>query len=232
MSEYRRRYRKCGRERRGTKMLVSESFRVAAPQRNMDVVFREIAERALREREEYERKTGPINSEMGSANGTWHVLVTHPQHERIALAHLAARRFGAYVPMLDRVVYSERRQKKQRLQKLMFPGYVFVFVWSVVKNYRRITNVPGVARMLMSNSDRPAVLTDEDINRMQAEEAKSVAEANGLWFRGKNRRRRWRKQCGDADDTVTYAPKSYFDNIGKLDENGRNGVLQKALGLL
>lgn len=199
---------------------------------NMEIVYREIAKRALKEAEDRARKIGPINAEMASPHGTWHVLTTHPQHERIALAHLAARRFGAYVPMLDRVVYSKRHRKKQRLQSLMFPGYVFVFVWDLAKNYRRIVNVPGVARMLMRDSDCPATLTDEDINRMQAEEAKSVAEANGLYFKGKNRSRGWRKRMEDGANTVTSSPKSYFDNIGSLDEEGRVGVLHKALGLL
>lgn len=213
-------------------MLASETFLAAPSKRNMDVVFREIAERALREAEERARKVGPINAEMSETNGTWHVLTTHPQHERIALAHLAARRFGAYVPMLDRVVFSKKHQRKQLQQSLMFPSYVFVFVWDLSKNYQRIINVPGVARMLMREADRPAVLTDDDINRMQAEEAKSVAEANGLWFRGKSRRRRWRKQRSEGDGMVTFSPKSYFGNIGALDEVERVGLLHKALGLL
>lgn len=198
----------------------------------MEIVYREIAKRALKEAEERARKIGPINAEMASPHGTWHVLTTHPQHERIALAHLAARRFGAYVPMLDRVVYSKRHQKKQRTQSFMFPGYVFVFVWDLATNYRRIVNVPGAARLLMRDSDCPATLTDEDINRMQAEEAKSVASANGLWFCGKKRKRRWRNQRSDDDGVVTSSPKSYFDGVGDLDESERVGVLHKALGLL
>lgn len=211
-------------------MLASDTLLAQQPKRNMALVFEEISRRALREAEERERRIGPINAEMASAAGNWHVLSTHPQSERIAAAHLAARRFGIYVPMVDRVAYP--KGKKQRVQALMFPGYVFVFAWDVAKNYRRIMACPGVARMLMTGTDgHPAIISDEFINRVQGEEARSIAEADGLYFRGKKRRPRRRRCPGEAADDLIYRPKCYMDNIAGLDEAGRNGVLHKALGL-
>lgn len=211
-------------------MLASNALLAQQPKRNMALVFEEISRRALREAAERERRIGPINAEMASASGNWHVISTHPQSERIAAAHLAARRFGIYVPMVDRVSYP--KGKKLRIQSLMFPGYVFVFAWDVARNFRRIMACPGVARMLMTDTDgHPAIISDEFINRVQGEEARSIAEADGLWFRGKNKARRRRRKPGEGPEELVYKPKCYMGNIAELDEANRIGLLHKALGL-
>src|SRR5437588_12517795 len=54
----------------------------------------------------------------------WHIVRTELGRETIAAAHLAGRRFGIYLPMIDSVP--------------LFPGYLFVFAWGITDQWRRI----------------------------------------------------------------------------------------------
>ena len=173
---------------------------------------------------------GELNAEHGEGSAQWHVATVHPGHENIAAAHLAARRFGVYVPMIDDVAFLP--QGKRRSSKRMFPGYVFLFVWDVALHLGRIHACPGVARVLFSDPERPAVISDSDMEAIQAAEARSIAEAEGLYWRGKKRPRGKRREPLPESDLLKSSPRCYFSNIESLDDHGRVGVLHKALGLL
>ncbi len=51
--------------------------------------------------------------------------------------------------------------------RLIFPGRVFVFVWDVLAHWRRITACPGVSAIMCDGAERPIVVPDEQINRIQ-----------------------------------------------------------------
>ena len=192
---------------------------------NMDEVFRALAERATERAE----KIGPLNAELvANAESGWYVVSTHPAHELIAAAHLSSRRFGVYVPTLEDVVFGPKG--KRRLSRRMFPGYVFVFVWGIAQHVARIHACPGVARVLMLGDEHPAPIGQDFIDDAQAAEARSIALAEGLYWRGKKERKRWRNRA-DPENLLISSPKCYLSNIESLDGEARVGLLQKALGL-
>ena len=192
---------------------------------NMDDVFRALAERATERAE----RIGPLNAELiANAEAGWYVVSKHPAHELVAAAHLSARRFGVYVPTLEDVVYGPKG--KRRLSRRMFPGYVFVFVWGIAQHVARIHACPGVARVLMLGDEHPAPIGQDFIDGAQAAEARSIALAEGLYWKSKNRRK-MKRRAWTEPEILTSSPKCYFSNIDSLDDESRVGVLHKALGL-
>lgn len=192
---------------------------------NMDEVFRALAERATERAE----KIGPLHAEItANAGSGWYVVSTHPAHEFVAAAHLSARRFGIYVPVLEDVVFGLKG--KRRVSRRMFPGYVFVFVWGIAQHVARIHACPGVARVLMSGDEHPAQIGQDFIDATLIAEARSIALAEGLYWKSKNRRKMKRRAWSEPE-ILTSSPKCYFSNIDSLDDESRVGVLHKALGL-
>lgn len=93
------------------------------------------------------------------ASPRWHLIETHPNQERTAAAHLVARRFGVFIPEIEEDVV--RRGRKYHQTRLMFTGYIFVFVWDIMRHSSRIKAIPGVARIMLSRMEtRPAVVVD------------------------------------------------------------------------
>ena len=168
----------------------------------------------------------------------WHVIVTEPNRESTAAAHLVARGFGTYLPEFDEVVVirGKRRVRRQR----MFPGYLFVFIWAVETQWRRISACAGVSRLLLCG-DKPAVLSDKDINDIQTEEFKNLVNNTPLFVETKKKRRkrlkRWERELerhaceGMVEGTFRVSTKSYFAGLEKEDSTGRNQILHRALGL-
>lgn len=85
----------------------------------------------------------------------WFILLTEPQMERKAAAHLIGRRFKVYLP--EELVWTTRgvRRRKVEIRRPMFRGYLFIrlgFIadgdrWSVV------TSVPGVHKFMRTGDD-------------------------------------------------------------------------------
>src|SRR5262249_2510085 len=130
------------------------------------------------------RRDGPYRAEIvPERTPLWHVLMTAPTEENLAAAHLIGRGFGVYVPTFERV-WMGRGGKRTR-QLPLFPGHVFLFVWNVERHWRRIRACPGVHRIL-TIEERPVVVEDAAINRMQA------IEFSGIEVMKPRRRRRRR----------------------------------------
>lgn len=177
----------------------------------------------------------------------WHVIETLPNHERSVAAHLIARRFGMFVPETEEDIV--RRGRKLHVTRLMFTGYVFVFVWDIAAHAGRLTSIPGVARLMCHPAvdggfPKPVVVADSVINRIRAvENSKRPLPAitiEGLAYSPKHKRRRWRKHRRDqqkaelakASEVIAVRPWDAFqDAIATLDEGGRNQTLLVALGL-
>lgn len=161
---------------------------------------------------------------------TWHLVETHPSSERKAAEYLIARRFGVYIPEIEETVV--RRGRKFDRKSLMFTGYIFVFVWDVLKHQSRIEAVPGVARLMLVDGERPAVISDEIIDQIRAVE-NSKRPIPGF-ANGTTKKKRWRKSQKEQDHweiVSTRAWSPFLDNLNTIDSNGRNQALWKALGL-
>lgn len=180
----------------------------------------------------------------------WHVIETHPNHERTAASHLIARRFGVFIPETEETII--RRGRRLDVTRLMFTGYIFVFVWSIMKHISRIESCPGVARIIFVDDQpdqprRPAVITDKKIDEIRAVENSKrplpLIMTDGMATFTKKKRRwskkklEWfelqQKQQRDRDnEVISCRPWSPFqDSLIRLDSQGRNLTLLNALGL-
>jgi transcription antitermination factor NusG len=158
----------------------------------------------------------------------WHVLVTQPSHEKIAAGHLIARGFGVYLPEIERVRVV--RGARRRYTTPMFPGYLFVFVWAIEKQWRRIEACTGVVRMLR-NGDSPAVITDADIRDLQAVEFSEIAKQPRPPRRKGQSRRLQGLDAIRSEEIVHISAKSYWAEITRFDTATRISRLHRALGL-
>jgi transcription antitermination factor NusG len=183
-------------------------------------------------------KATPIDANIWpDGRSLWHVVVTHPQCENIAAAHLAGRRFGVYLP----TGYEEKfiRGCKRVVNRPLFPGYLFLFVQRIDRNWHKIEGCAGVAHIMVRDAgaidagDRflvPVVVTDNVMDHIQALEANEITK-NIKTEPPKSRKQR-RLEAWLSEAERAYVPrvttKSYWSN---LDERGRKSALNKALGL-
>lgn len=186
----------------------------------------QIERRALEIQADIERKSGPYYAEIvPGSEPLWHLLATVPTAENDAIDQLSARRFGVWSPEAEVIRMVRGRKVAQR--RRLFPGHVLLFVWDVMAHWRRIMNNPAVTRIL-SVDERPVVVPFKDIRDLQVIEFYGVEALTP-------RRRHWRKKKGrmvsTGPDVISISPKSYWSDVTTLDDDGRNRLLHKALGL-
>lgn len=178
----------------------------------------------------------------------WHVIEVYPGAERKVASALVARRFGIYIPEMDETVIV--RGCAVDRTELMFPGYIFAFVWDVMAHRTRIEAIDGGVRVMLDANGEPLHLSDAEIDLIRAiengarpirlEEFQVEVDAP-LSSRKKKQRRRTKRIVitvtdeivrtraggwvrGDFDDTINAA-------LLSLDLPGRNQTLMRALGL-
>ena len=159
-----------------------------------------IERHALEIAAEFDRKIGPFKAEIvPDATPAWHILRTAPGQEDKAARFLEARAFGVFLP---RFVKGARlvlpREIVDLSDKLLFPGKLFVFVWDVLAHWRRITACPGVQSIMCDGSERPVVVPDMQMNRIQI-----------LQFELAVPRRKRRKRYRSAEDRLTISTISH-----------------------
>ena len=169
----------------------------------------------------------------------WYALQIVSGQERIAAAHLVARRFGIFLPETE-----ERRSRRGKLiavARPMFPGYLFLFTWLEGRNYRRAISCPGVLDFLRAGAN-VAVVPDRVIDGVRAEENRQrplvVNNTAIAWFRkGRRGFRRFRKmiqqgqRIEDSQIVGVHTWSALSDGLRDLDGDGRNRLLLAALGV-
>lgn len=177
--------------------------------------------------QEINKKTGKLEP----VKAQWHLLRIQPGMEELAASHLIARKFGIYLPMFW-TASKDRYGKTRKRMKKLFPGYLFVFVWDVKKHWHRITSCPGVIAIELS-ADKAVVVPDGYIRRAQEIEIE-FDETIEKAARGKKRKRRRRRgdpvQTEEPAHIIIHAYDAMHDIRG-LDDDSRNQILRKALGL-
>lgn len=190
----------------------------------------------------------PLVAEMvPGISPAWHLIETHPNQERTAAAHLVARRFGVFVPESEHDVV--RRGRKRHVTRLMFTGYLFVFVWSVLYHRERIEACPGVKRIvnktMPDGSESPAVVSDKEINLIRAVENGQrplpaimlPADISRPKSKKKRKSRKKKKELvkvdpqRDDDIVACYSWSPFQRDLLTLDGQGRTESLRRALGL-
>ena len=163
------------------------------------------------------KKRGPYYAEISSHQTPhWHILRIAPGAENKATDALADRGIGVFLP---KFVTGARLVMPHEVvdlsDKLMFPGRVFVFVWDVLAHWRRIMACPGVHGIMCTGSERPIVVPDDHMRRIQY-----------LQFVLAYRTKRRRKRYPAADDTIKISSADYLHVDGDM----RNRVLEIQLG--
>jgi len=200
-------------------------------------VLEKIKRRALEITADLERKLGPYRAEIiPGAQAAWHIVTTYASNEEKAADYLADRGIGVFVPRFAegstlRIAIPKHEQRRERAcyrdidlgEKLIFPGRVLVFVWDVRAHWRRIRACPGVAAIMVDQSECPIAVKQLDIAWIQALQFSLVPQP-------KEKRDRYSKRSKNNDmfnDIITISTKSYWVEDGAE----RTRLLDKELAL-
>lgn len=167
----------------------------------------------------------------------WYVVETYPQCERGVADELVARRFGIFVPEVEETII--RRGRVIERKALMFTRYIFVFTWLTDQNYSLIKNTKDVFRFATTDSNKPSVVTDAEIDMLRRMENRErpftvVFDDNEPpAFLSKKARARWKPRVFDAKRDIlrVRAWSAFDDGFAALDADERTQTLRKALAL-
>jgi transcription antitermination factor NusG len=176
-----------------------------------------IEARALEIAAALDRKDGPYYAQViEDVVPRWHIVRTTPGQESKATGYLSDRGIGVFLPQF---IAGSRLKLGNELielgEKLIFPGRVFVFVWDVLAHWRRIMACPGVQSIMVNGSEKPVVVPDTEINRIQ------VMQYVLAYARPKRR-----KRYASANDRIRIFTRGY----DQIDGTERNRVLDRLLG--
>jgi|HubBroStandDraft_1064217.scaffolds.fasta_scaffold340679_2 transcription antitermination factor NusG len=103
-----------------------------------------------------------MSTEFAISMPRWFAAYTRSNHERSAADQLAQRSIAHFVPTYESVrVWKDR---KKRLERPLFPGYVFVRV--PLEEKLRVLVVPGIVR-LVGFDGHPLPVPDEEIETLR-----------------------------------------------------------------
>lgn len=100
----------------------------------------------------------------------WHVIEVWPGVENRIADELTLRRFGVYVPQVERK-WDDRGRMVDCSPTLMFPGYIFVFVWDIDQHRSRIEYPPSKTRL------RAFSICDRIASRAPASSLEAIASS-------------------------------------------------------
>ncbi len=94
----------------------------------------------------------------------WYCLHTRSRHEDVVYQRLERKGFQIFLPKLQ--VWSRRKDRRKRIQKALFPGYVFVN--ELLNPFRtlEILKTPGVVKIL-GNEQGPTPVPETQIESIK-----------------------------------------------------------------
>jgi transcription antitermination factor NusG len=104
----------------------------------------------------------PLTAHDIAAEVYWFVAYTCPNREKKVAEQLDRRNIEQLLPVYHSI--RQWKDRKVRLARPLFPGYVFVRIAS--RERLRVLEIPGVAR-IVGFGNEPARLRDEDIRSIQ-----------------------------------------------------------------
>ena len=96
---------------------------------------------------------------------SWYGLYTGSCHEQRVYDQLAAQSFLAYLPRIE--VWSRRLDRRKKIQKPFFPGYLFVNSTMDRDHQVKILGIRGIVRILGNGRGEPVPIADEQIESVQ-----------------------------------------------------------------
>lgn len=83
---------------------------------------------------------------MESDRSFWYCVHTRSRHEDAVYQRLSDKKMQAFLPKLE--VWSRRRDRRKKIQKALFPGYLFVYENLELRRGLEILKTPGVVKIL------------------------------------------------------------------------------------
>jgi len=108
---------------------------------------------------------GDINGPVGGeAQVRWYAVHTRSRHERKAAAELDRRGFEIFLPEYQS--WSRRRDRRQRITRILFPGYLFVH--TPLDPARRLAVIQASSVVaIVGAAHRPVPVPDEQVESVK-----------------------------------------------------------------
>ena len=162
-----------------------------------------------------------LNEQTGEL--AWCVVETVGGKEALLASEIVRVGLSAYWPrypvMMRANSYSPN--KKKRVMKSLFPGYVFAGF--IGQTWRRVCGLPGGRQVLEAGFERPALIPLEFLRRLLGSEpelAHNLARA----------RRAFGFKVGDQVRIVDGPFQGLYAKLRELDDDGRISILLDILG--
>ncbi len=94
----------------------------------------------------------------------WYCLHTRSRHEEMVFQRLEDKRIFSFLPKLE--VWSRRKDRRKKIQKALFPGYIFVREVLDPLHRLEILKTPGVVKIL-GNEEGPVAVPEIQIESIQ-----------------------------------------------------------------
>src|SRR5271157_6065705 len=94
----------------------------------------------------------------------WYCVHTRSRHEDAVYQRLSDKKFQTFLPKLE--VWSKRKDRRKKIQKALFPGYLFVYEILNPRLGLEILKTPGVVKIL-GNEAGPAPVPDAQIESIK-----------------------------------------------------------------
>jgi|GEM_PF-65732 transcription termination/antitermination protein NusG len=95
----------------------------------------------------------------------WYAIRTRSRHEQKVKYQLENKSFKVFLPVMEG--WSKRKDRKKKILKPLFPGYLFIDFELIKSRWLEIVKVPGVANIL-GYSNEPFPIPEEQIASLQA----------------------------------------------------------------
>jgi len=77
---------------------------------------------------------------------SWYCVHTRSRHEDVVYQRLTDKQIQAFLPKME--VWSKRKDRRKKIQKALFPGYLFVYEMMNPQHGLEILKTPGVVKIL------------------------------------------------------------------------------------
>jgi len=77
---------------------------------------------------------------------SWYCVHTRSRHEGVVYQRLVDKQIQAFLPKME--VWSKRKDRRKKIQKALFPGYLFVYEMMNPQHGLEILKTPGVVKIL------------------------------------------------------------------------------------
>jgi transcription antitermination factor NusG len=101
---------------------------------------------------------------FNSESAEWYCVHTRSRHEDAVYKRLSDKKLQAFLPKLE--VWSRRKDRRKKIQKALFSGYLFVFEALSARVGLEILKTPGVVKIL-GNEAGPVPVPEAQIESIK-----------------------------------------------------------------